>query len=58
MTVYIESDILGKMGVRMSERLQKEREDYKVFNRNGSDDYWAYTICGGCYCVCGAKVGL
>jgi len=38
------------------EKLRKEREDYRVFNGNGSKDYWAYTICGGCYCVCGAKV--
>lgn len=38
------------------EKLRKEREDYKVFARGGSKDYWAYTICGGCYCVCGARV--
>ena len=38
------------------ERLRKEREDYEVFNRGGSKDYWAYTHCGGCYGVCGAKV--
>ncbi len=38
------------------EKLRQEREDYRVFNRGGSQDYWAYTHCGGCYCVCGAKV--
>lgn len=48
--------IFGYMDEIKNEKLLKEREDYKVFNRNGSNDYWAYTICGGCYCVCGAKV--
>ncbi len=38
------------------EKLKKEREDYKIFNRGGSKDYWVHTICGGCYAVCGAKV--
>lgn len=38
------------------EKLRKEREDYAKFNRGGKKDYWAYTICGGCYCVCGARV--
>ncbi|MFC1874407.1 molybdopterin-dependent oxidoreductase [Chloroflexota bacterium] len=38
------------------EKLGKEREDYQVFNRGGSKDYWTYTHCGGCYCVCGVKV--
>lgn len=38
------------------EKLTKEKEDYSVFNRGGSKDYWAYTICGGCYGICGAKV--
>ena len=48
--------IFGFMEEINNEKLLKEREDYKVFNRNDSNDYWAYTICGGCYCVCGAKV--
>ncbi|MFC2069774.1 molybdopterin-dependent oxidoreductase, partial [Chloroflexota bacterium] len=39
-----------------NEKLRKEKEDYKVFSREGSSDYWAYTICGGCYSVCGARV--
>ena len=38
------------------ELLKREREDYAVFDRAGKKDYWAYTICGGCYGVCGAKV--
>ncbi|MBI4295951.1 MAG: molybdopterin-dependent oxidoreductase [Chloroflexi bacterium] len=38
------------------ERLRQERKDYQVFNRGGSKDYWAYTHCGGCYAICGAKV--
>ena len=56
MTGSIRDAIFGYMGEIINEKLRQEREDYKVFNRNGSDDYWAYTICGGCYCVCGAKV--
>jgi anaerobic selenocysteine-containing dehydrogenase len=38
------------------ERLRLEQEESEVFNRGGKKDYWAYTICGGCYGVCGAKV--
>jgi molybdopterin-containing oxidoreductase family molybdopterin binding subunit len=38
------------------DRLEKEREDYRVFGRNGSKDYWAYTICGGCFNLCGIRV--
>ena len=44
-----------KKGI-LNEELHKEREDYRIFNRGGKKDYWAYTICGGCYCLCGAKV--
>ena len=44
------------MQVIQNEKLKKEREDYQIFTRNGSKDYWAYTICGGCYGVCGARV--
>ncbi|MFC1900052.1 molybdopterin-dependent oxidoreductase [Chloroflexota bacterium] len=40
----------------LSEKQLKEKEDYKVFSRGGNKDYWAYTICGGCYGVCGARV--
>jgi molybdopterin-containing oxidoreductase family molybdopterin binding subunit len=39
-----------------NDKLRKEREDYRIFTKGGSKDYWAYTICGGCYCVCGARV--
>ncbi len=38
------------------DRLRKEREDYAIFNRGGSKDYWAYTYCSGCYGVCGVKI--
>jgi anaerobic selenocysteine-containing dehydrogenase len=38
------------------EKLIKEREDFSIFNHGGSSDYWAHTICAGCYCVCGVKV--
>jgi len=38
------------------EKLRHERESYRIFTREGSNDYWAYTICGGCYGLCGAKV--
>ena len=26
-----------------NEKLLNEREEYKLFTRNGSNDYWAYT---------------
>jgi anaerobic selenocysteine-containing dehydrogenase len=39
-----------------NEKLRKEREDYRIFTKGDNKDYWAYTICGGCYCVCGARV--
>jgi anaerobic selenocysteine-containing dehydrogenase len=38
------------------EKLKKEREDYRIFARGGSKDYWAYTICGGCFNLCGIRV--
>ncbi|MEE8419004.1 MAG: molybdopterin-dependent oxidoreductase [Dehalococcoidales bacterium] len=38
------------------EKMAREKEDYKIFDRNGDNDYWAYTVCGGCYGVCGARV--
>jgi len=38
------------------EKLRLEREESAVFDRGGKKDYWAYTICGGCYGVCGARV--
>ncbi len=57
MTAHTDIDIIKLMKeVIQNEKLRKEREDYKVFSRGGSKDYWAYTICGGCYAVCGARV--
>ncbi len=38
------------------ERLRLEQAECEIFNRGGKKDYWAYTICGGCYGVCGARV--
>ncbi|MFC1955146.1 molybdopterin-dependent oxidoreductase [Chloroflexota bacterium] len=40
----------------MYQKLKEERERSKVWTRGGSKDYWAYTICGGCYNMCGMRV--
>ena len=38
------------------EKLEKEREAYRIFARGGNKDYWAYTICAGCYNLCGIRI--
>ena len=38
------------------EKLEKEREAYKIFARGANKDYWAHTICDGCYAECGIKI--
>ncbi len=40
----------------MYQKLKEEREREQIWARGGSKDYWAYTICGGCYNMCGIKV--
>lgn len=40
----------------MYKKLEEERERYKKFDRGGKKDYWAYTICGGCYGLCSGYV--
>jgi anaerobic selenocysteine-containing dehydrogenase len=40
----------------MYEKLKEERERAQVWSRGGSKDYWAYTVCGGCYGLCSAYV--
>ena len=40
----------------MYKSLKEERERAQIWARGGNKDYWAYTICGGCYNMCGIKV--
>ncbi len=40
----------------MYKKLEEERERYRKFARGGKKDYWAYTICGGCYGLCSGHV--
>ncbi len=40
----------------MYQKLKEERERYQIFDRGGKKDYWAYTICAGCYGHCSAMV--
>ena len=40
----------------MYQKMQEERERYKMFDRGGSRDYWAYTICAGCYGHCSVRI--
>ncbi|MCL0089897.1 hypothetical protein M1O54_06065, partial [Dehalococcoidia bacterium] len=37
-------------------KLKEERERAQIWDRGGKKDYWAYTICGGCYGLCGGYV--